>query len=142
MEIEKVVLDANVITKWFIEEKDSDKANILREKYINGKIEIVVSPIFYFEILNALKYSNLLNQSELNTAGESLENYGFTEVSIQNEIRELMIQIAVLHDMTIYDASYVALSVGLECFFYTADEKIAKKLPKKFKKNIKSLDNL
>ncbi|MFO7798013.1 MAG: type II toxin-antitoxin system VapC family toxin [Promethearchaeia archaeon] len=135
----EIVIDANVVVKWFIEEKDSDKAILLRDKYIDGKIKFFVPPLLYFEVLNALKYSQLFEPRELRDAGESLENYGFKVITIKNEIRNHMIKVAVDYDLSIYDASYIGLSIGLEKIFCTADEKIIKKLPSALKKKVKSL---
>ena len=130
----EIVIDASVVVKWFIEEIDSDKARYLRDKFIDGKIELTVPTLLYFEVLNALKYSQLFDPSELDDAGESLENYGFKVITIKNEIREHMIKVAVDHDMSIYDASYLGLSIVLGKIFCTADEKIIKKLPSRLKK--------
>ena len=135
----EIVIDASVVVKWFIEEIDSDKARFLRDKFIDGKIELIVPSLLYFEVLNALKYSQLFDLSELEDAGESLENYGFKVITIKNEIRKHMIKVAVDHSISIYDASYLGLSIGLGKTFCTADEKIIKKLPSTIKKNVKSL---
>jgi predicted nucleic acid-binding protein len=135
----EIVVDANVVVKWFIEENDSDKARFLRDKFIDGKAELFIPSLLYFEVLNALKYSQLFDASELNNAGESLENYGFKVIMIKNEIREHMIKVAVDHDISIYDASYLGLSIGLGKIYCTADEKIIKKLPSTIKKHVKSL---
>ena len=135
----EIVIDASVVVKWFIEEIDSDKARFLRDKFIDGKIELTVPSLLYFEVLNALKYSQLFDQSELDDAGESLENYGFNVITIKDEIRKHMIKVAVDHEMSIYDASYLGLSIGLGKIYYTADEKIIKKLPSTLKKNVKNL---
>ena len=135
----EIVIDASVVVKWFIEEIDSDKARFLRDKFIDGKIELTVPSLLYFEVLNALKYSQLFDQSELDDAGESLENYGFNVITIKDEIRKHMIRVAVDHEMSIYDASYLGLSIGLGKIYYTADEKIIKKLPSTLKKNVKNL---
>ena len=135
----EIVIDASVVVKWFIEENDSDKARLLRDKFIDGKIELFVPSLLYFEVLNALKYSQLFDPSELNDAGESLEKYGFKVITIKKEIREHMIKVAVDHDMSIYDASYLGLSIVIGKTFCTADEKIIKKLPSRLKKYVKSL---
>ena len=135
----EIVIDANVVVKWFIEENESDKAKFLRDKFIDGQIELFIPSLLYFEVMNALKYSKLFDPSELNDAGESLENYGFKVITIKNEIHECMIKIAVDHDMSIYDASYLGISIALGKTFCTADEKIIKKLPSKLKKYGKSL---
>ena len=135
----EIVIDASVVVKWFIEEIDSDKARFLRDKFIDGKIELTVPSLLYFEVLNALKYSQLFDQSELDDAGESLENYGFNVITIKDEIRKHMIKVAVDYEMSIYDASYLGLSIGLGKIYCTADEKIIKKLPSTLKKNVKNL---
>ena len=132
----EIIIDASVVVKWFIEENDSDKAVFIRDKFIYGKVELYVPTLLYFEVLNALKYSQLFKPTELADAGESIENYGFKVISIKNEIRKHMIKVAVDYDLSIYEASYLGLSIGLEKIFCTADEKIIKKLPSKLKKNV------
>jgi predicted nucleic acid-binding protein len=121
--MDQIVIDANLITKWYITEQNSDKAEILREKFVKKEFEIILSPLYKFEVLNALKYSNLFTQSELNSIGESLESYGFKVISIQNKIRENMVNILMDYDLTIYDASYVALATEMSCLFCTGDTK-------------------
>jgi len=140
--MKEIVIDANVVVKWFIEENGSDKARILRDKFIDGEIELIVPSLLYFEVLNALKYSQLFDDGELSEAGESLEKYGFKIITIKNETREHMIKVAVDHDMSIYDASYIGLSMVLDVFFCTADEKIIKKLPTKLKNRVKMLNQI
>ena len=140
--MDQIIVDANVIVKWFIEENNSNNAKILRSKFIDGEIELIAPSLLYFEVLNALKYSKLFTQAELNDAGESLENYGFNIITIQKEIREFMIKIAVEYDMSIYDASYLGLSIAMGGTLYTADEKILKKLPKSLKKYVKNLSQI
>lgn len=140
--MDQIVIDANVITKWYIKEEHSAKAEILRERFVNREFEIILSPPYKFEVLNALKYSNLYSKSELNSIGESLESYGFTVISIQNKIRENTVNISMDFDLTIYDASYVALAREMSCSFCTADTKIKKKLPKKLKKIVIDLKEL
>lgn len=138
----EIIIDASVVVKWFIEEIDSDKARFIRDKFIDGKIELIAPSLLYFEVLNALKYSKLFDPSELDDAGESLEKYGFNIITIKDEIRKHMINIAVNHEMSIYDAVYLSLSIGLGKIYCTADEKIIKKLPSTLKKNVKNLKQI
>ncbi|MGV9172914.1 MAG: type II toxin-antitoxin system VapC family toxin [Promethearchaeia archaeon] len=138
--MKEIVVDANVIVKWYIEEKNSEQAQMLQMKFIERELDLIVPSLFYFEVLNALKYSNLFIQQELNQAGESLENYGFTIITIEKEIRKQMVKIAINHDISIYDAAYIALSIMIDKPLFTADEKIKKKLPPKLKKHVKHLD--
>lgn len=134
--MKEIIIDANVVVKWFIEEIDSDKALFIRDKFIDGKVKLYVPTLLYFEVLNALKYSQLFKPGELDDAGESLENYGFNVITIKNEIRTHMINVAVDYDLSIYDASYLGLGIGSEKILCTADDKIIKKLPSKLKNKV------
>jgi predicted nucleic acid-binding protein len=135
----KIIVDASIVVKWYIGENDSKHALILRDKFINGDIELIVPSLMVFEVLNALKYSKLFNQEELNDVGLSLENYGFTENAVKGKIREKMVEIALNHELTIYDAAYVALALDTRGIMITGDEKIIKKLPKSLLTSVKSL---
>jgi len=132
--MEKVVSDASVIVKWFIEEEYSDKALKLRDMHVNGEIVIVAPELLPFEVLNVLKYSNLFGKEELKNAALSLSSYGIELYSLKGMLAEKTVEIAVENDITIYDASYIALADTLNMKLYTADQKLIKKLGEKYKK--------
>ena len=132
--MEKVVSDASVIVKWFIEEEYSDKALKLRDMHVNGEIVIVAPELLPFEVLNALKYSNLFGKEELKNAALSLSSYGIELYSLKGMLAEKTVEIAVENDITIYDASYIALADTLNMKLYTADQKLIRKLGEKYKK--------
>jgi predicted nucleic acid-binding protein len=137
-----IIIDANVVVKWFVEENDSGEALKLRDKFIIGEIDLIVPHLLFFEVLNALKYSDLFTQAELNDICVSLENYGLNIKTIKDEVREKMIEIALKHDLSIYDAAYVALALKFKGLLFTADEKIIKKLPKRVLSHVKSLTQI
>ena len=83
----------------------------------------------------------MFDLDELNSVGESIENYGFNIIMIRDEIREKMIEFAINHNISIYDASYIALAEKFNTQLITADEKIVKKLPKNLKLLILNLKN-
>ena len=140
--MKQIIVDANVVVKWFIDEIETIKAKILRDKFIEGEIELLVPSLFYFEVLNALKYSKLFTQDELSDAGESLDNYGFIAVPIKKDIRKQMIKVAVEYEISIFNASYLGITIVKEGILCTADEKIIKKLPMKLKKYVKKLSEI
>lgn len=51
------VLDASVIIKWFVVEKDSDKAEKILEQYKAAIIDIIVPDIMIYEVANALRFN-------------------------------------------------------------------------------------
>ena len=84
------VIDASVITKWYIQENLSKSAENIREDYITGKISLLAPTLLPYEVLNATVYSNMFNVQELTIIGESLENYGISMISITDTIQEKM----------------------------------------------------
>ncbi|MHA1846402.1 MAG: type II toxin-antitoxin system VapC family toxin [Promethearchaeota archaeon] len=130
------IVDASVIVKWFIDENDSEKAEILREAFVKKKVEIICPSLLQFEVLNALKYSNLFNKDDLVIAAEALEAYPFTVQQIKGKIQERMISLALDHDLSIHDAAYVSLAIEGNKQLVTADEKIKEKLPEKLKDHV------
>ena len=74
----EVVLDASVLVKWFVEEDASDKALMLRDKYIEGELVILAPELILYEVLNALYFKRLFSREELREISEALEAYSFS----------------------------------------------------------------
>ena len=123
--MEKVVVDASVVVKWFIEEKHSDKALELRDRYINLEIELLAPELLPYEVLNALRYSKLFTSQEMKNIAQAINLYGFKLYPLIGELAELTIEVAYANNLTIYDASYLALAIKNKTMVYTADKKLA-----------------
>jgi len=132
----KVVIDASVVVKWFIDEIYSENARKIRDEYVNGTVDLAAPELMPFEVLNALKYRGLFKKDELIMVAKSLELYGFELYSLSGNLAENTVKIAVEKDVTIYDAAYVALAMELDTNLYTADEKLIKMVELKFVKHI------
>jgi len=122
--MERVVADASVIVKWFVDEIHSEMARKLRDEYINGSIEIIAPELMPYEVLNALKYTKLFTKEELVMIAKSLTLYGFRLYPLAGKIAERTVEIAMERDLTIYDASYIALAEDQNAKLYTADKKL------------------
>ncbi|ADC66045.1 PilT protein domain protein [Ferroglobus placidus DSM 10642] len=125
--MEKVVADASVIVKWFVDEVYSKNARKLRDEYINGSVEIISPELMPYEVLNALKHKGLFNKEEIVTAARVITLYGFRLYPLTGKLAERTAEIAVENDLTIYDASYIALAEEQKAKLYTADEKLIEK---------------
>lgn len=139
---ENLIIDASVMVKWFIDEEYSDKAISLMESYINGDIVLYAPTLIYFEVLNALRYSKLYDSSKLELLAQTVDNFGIKMVEISEKIRGDMVKISLNHDMSIYDASYIAIAISLNTQLITADSRIRKKLPKNMKRWVLDLESL
>ena len=54
--MERIVVDASVVVKWFVPEKDTGKALKLRDLYIRGDVELLSPTLLYYEVSNALRH--------------------------------------------------------------------------------------
>lgn len=129
--MERVVSDASIVVKWFIDEEYSDRALKLRDMHVNGEIQIVAPELLPFEVLNALRYSGLFTVKEVKMAANSLLSYGI-ELYPLREFVEETIEIALSKDITVYDAAYLALARKLKTVFYTADEDLIEKIGEEY----------
>ena len=142
MSAAEVVVDASVIVKWFVEEEGSDKSLKLRDQYIEGKIRIIAPELVTFEALNALYYKKLFSEDELKEISEALEAYSLTLYPLRGEYADKAVEIAFKNDITIYDASYIALAVIKDARMYTADRKLIRKLKPEYQKHVKSIEDI
>ena len=129
MEEAKIVVDASVVVKWFLEEEFSREALRIRDDYVMRKVSIAVPSLLEYEVLNALKYSGVYSRDELREAGVALNKYGFKVYELEGRFKELTVELAVEEGVTVYDASYVALARMLEAPLYTADEELIERFP-------------
>ena len=129
MEEGKVVVDASVVVKWFLEEEFSDCALRLRDNYINRIVVIVAPSLLEYEVLNALRFSGVYTIDELKEIGRALNKYGFEIYDFEGDLKDLAVDIALKSNTTIYDASYIALAKKLNTVLYTADNELIQKFP-------------
>ncbi len=122
----KKVIDASVAVKWFSKEQHSVLALMLLEDCRNGKIDLVVPDLLFYEVANVLK-CNRLSEKDVQNALSSLFNLGLGMSRVDEIIMAETVRCALQHNTSIYDAAYVALSKLFECELITADEKLLNK---------------
>ena len=129
MEKEKVVVDASIVVKWYLEEEFSSQAIELRDAFGTGKVTILAPSLLYCEALNALRYSGVYREEELMLVGGSLSLYGLEAMEPTREMLEMIAHISLSHDITVYDAAYVVLANLADAILYTTDAEILEKFP-------------
>jgi len=130
MEETKVVLDASIIVKWFLKELYSEEAIKVRNDYVQRKISIAVPSLLIYEVLNALRYSGIYSEEELKEICLALNKYGFEIHDLEGDLKNKVVTIAYKYNITVYDASYIALAMKLKTVLYTADDELLEKFPK------------
>lgn len=140
--MQKIVIDASIVTKWFISEEYSDIAIKIRDCFVEGKLDLLAPDLLSYEVVNALKYSKLFPVTDLKDAVAALDNYGITLIPFKGEFAQKATEIAVKYDITIYDAAYIGLAVFLDIHVYSADKKLISKVSKDFKEDISFISDI
>ena len=125
---EKIVPDASVIVKWYVNEIWTDESLVLRDRFLDGYIDIHVPSLLFYEVLNVLRFKEGFDLSLLPEVYNSLIGYGF-HVHNPNEGYLLDALSAVYSSgITIYDATYIGLASYLKTKLITADERLIRKI--------------
>ena len=51
--MERIVIDASIAVKWFVAERDVDKALRLKDSYPSGGFELAAPVLIYYEVADA-----------------------------------------------------------------------------------------
>lgn len=135
------VLDTSVILKWFSEsgESDLDRALQLRQSMLEGTIFFVVPDLLFYELANALRHNPNFSKKDVEQAILSVFEMGLEVKSLNEEVMKEAISLAFKHDITVYDAYFLALSRKEGKPFITADYRFMGRL-KGFREMIKLSD--
>ncbi len=121
--MERYSLDSSVVVKWFSEEEDTPAALKLRDAFVAGEIELIVTQLLFCEVANALRYKPDFNYVKLSAAVEALESLQMRVETIDAELLDRAGKIAFDRGVTIYDAVPVAVAERRRAICVTADER-------------------
>ena len=127
---QEFVVDASVVTKWFLTELNSDRAVRLRDDFATGRVRLVVPTLLFYEVVNALRFSRVFREADLTLAAKSLSKYRFGIWRPRGRLLESSAALSLKGDLTIYDACYVALAQRRSTKLITEDRELLSKFPK------------
>ncbi|MBI4639692.1 MAG: type II toxin-antitoxin system VapC family toxin [Candidatus Tectomicrobia bacterium] len=136
MSAKQVVIDASVALKWRLrDEEATSQADTLLDDSLSGKLNLLTTTLFDYEITNALKVAvtmRRMSESEAIAAIADFQRYDITRYDFR-EIQNLTFQLAYQYQRSVYDGAYLALAQSKELWFYTGDRRlfntVAKPLP-------------
>ena len=134
-----LILDASVAVKWFTMEPLRDKALIIRDKYVNGELDLEAPSLLYYEVANALRYNPRFGIEEVRSAVRALEDLAITIYDFKGELASRAVELAYRFGITVYDAAYVALAAIRNATLYTADKEVVMKVSSE---NVKHLSEV
>ena len=124
------VIDASVLVKWFLHEKeaDRDRALALREFHISGRSTLFIPQLALLEVLNAVRFSPKADEEDGEMALETLHDLRLETRPAELDLLRKANAISWGYKITIYDALYVGLAEQVGHPLITADEVMVKKL--------------
>jgi predicted nucleic acid-binding protein len=124
------VVDASVLTKWFVEENEPDRgrALALKDLHVSGRTVIHVTELTFLEVLNAIRFGPKSKEEHGARALAGLEDLHLAVTDADFQLFRKANAIAWAYKITIYDALYVALGEQIGYPLITADDVIIKKL--------------
>jgi len=127
--IPRWTLDASVVIKWFLRRNEPGRAAALRlrEEYREGRIEIICPDLLACEIANVLRYKPDIREE---TAEKAIDSLFLLEILGPVEQDELAaaVKLARRHDLSVYDAVYLAFARRHGTRLVTADRRLCLKL--------------
>jgi predicted nucleic acid-binding protein len=126
-----VVVDTNVILKFFFREEDYDKADLLHALSVTGEVRIVVPEFLPLEFINILwlkaRQDELTRREVEDVKGRFVKLVTTFEVVSSIHLIEQILTSSLRHDHPAYDMAFLALASSLEIPFITADQKLYRK---------------
>jgi predicted nucleic acid-binding protein len=116
-----IIVDASVMLKWFLAGEESQEAFELLERFEDDRIELMVPPHAFAEMMNIL---GMKSPSMALEAFSYLTMLGMIEAQLNLEITARAFEILKKHKkLSFYDACYHALALEYRGTFLTADKK-------------------
>ncbi len=127
---QNLVLDASAAAKWFLQEENTEEAVRLRDAHIDGTISLAAPDLLIYEVANALNFHPKTTLSDLDANLRELFELDMDLVAPSTEYSSQILESARKLSITVYDASYVALSEMIATSLVTADNKLYEKISK------------
>ncbi|MGY8824945.1 MAG: type II toxin-antitoxin system VapC family toxin [Candidatus Latescibacterota bacterium] len=123
-------LDTSILLRWFspYHDADVDRSLRLREEQQTEKIELAVLDLTLCELAHVLKEGNQFEHQAVDEAISSIEYMHVTIVPYSPALARRATQIAFEHDISVYEAGFVALGAALRCQAVTCDRVLYQKI--------------
>ena len=121
--MDTLAVDASVLVKWYAPEKEEnlEQAYDLYKAVQSFEIRAITSDLLIFELSNALLKGKKHRASEIKEALDTFFQTPIETVPTDSALIKNAVEIAERHELTVYDAIYVALAKRFGCQLLTAN---------------------
>lgn len=130
-DVSRIVIDASVILAWLLPlETLQEKANMLIRLYEQAATDFLCPIITRYEVLNGLRSAVLSKRIRTEQLDEAYRRYDALAIPTDDVFvpNNETLHLAITHDLSLYDASYIHLAFLQGFRLVTADKKIVNKL--------------
>src|SRR4030065_391885 len=140
----EIVLDASIAVKWFSAraEDNVEIALEMQRQKISNNLEIIVTDLFYLEIVNAFLSRSRFGVEDIFMIEEALHKMNLKVIYPDHAILNSAIRIAHACNLTIYDSFYIAAAEFFKkaLFFMGKKKIIDKKISKQTGSEVREED--
>ncbi|MFH1612262.1 MAG: type II toxin-antitoxin system VapC family toxin [bacterium] len=124
------ILDTSVVIKWFskTDEGDLEKADWLRESYLEEKVQLLFPDLLFYELNNVLRYKPDFDSEKIKKAVATIELMEIPIQSYRQQIGTEAVKLAIQYDITVYDSYFIALAKEESFKLITANHEVYKKV--------------
>ncbi|MCK4931004.1 MAG: type II toxin-antitoxin system VapC family toxin [Candidatus Aminicenantes bacterium] len=127
----RIVIDASVVLKWYLsDEKHGYTALQILDKYVSYEIEILAPSLLEYEVLNGLFIARKRGRIQEEMVVTAVE--GFLSLEIQQKDISFfypeVLHFSESYNLSIYDASYLAVANEEGALLVTADKNLYNKV--------------
>ena len=116
------VLDTSVAVAWYIDEVFSSSARQWQERMLNGRINLMVPLLHYWEFANVLRTLFYRREIPEDLAREIYEVHLDAPLEIAEPNKRVIMDTALEYGATAYDAVYIGLSLSRDIPLITAEK--------------------
>lgn len=120
----RVVLDCSFTMPLFLSDESSDPIEDLIDKSLKNQVEIIVPTLWMYEVhnvlLTSLRRTRILLR-EFRDAIEMVQNIPLTYVNFSSSELARVIDLALINNLSFYDASYLCIAIDWHCSIATRD---------------------
>lgn len=120
-----VVMDASAAVALVVGEPDGAAVQRLLIRWSKQKRSVWVTSIFWLELVNALVRRRKWSSRDALEAIHRLDSYQPATVEQDRALVILALDLAERHDLTAYDAAYLALAIRFDARLLTLDRQLA-----------------
>jgi predicted nucleic acid-binding protein len=134
--LKRIVTDASVVLKWYLaDEEYGQKALRILDKYISNELDILAPSLLEYEVINGLIIAKKRGRIQEKKLLLGIDGFASLELKLINLslYYPKVIQYCKVYDLSVYDASYLALADEENIPFVTADKGILNVTKKELK---------